>query len=60
MQNIIYGLPQTLSREVDIQRNTTVARDYTAYQLRQQIEMATQTAGARLCRQPHEALESTQ
>ncbi|MCP3668075.1 MAG: hypothetical protein GY696_37230 [Gammaproteobacteria bacterium] len=41
MHNIIYGLPQMPTREEDMQRNTAVALDYTAYQLSQQIEKAT-------------------
>ena len=59
MRNIVYGLPQVSIREVDMQRNTTVALEYTAYQLSRQIEAATQTAGARVCKQQHETLDST-
>ena len=51
MQNIIYGLPQMQAWEVDMQMNTAVALDYTAYQLSRQIKEATQTAGSKLCRQ---------
>ena len=42
-----------------MQRNTAVALEYTAYQLSRQIEAVTQTAGARVCKQQHETLDST-
>ncbi len=55
----VYKMPQIDIREVDMQRNTAVALDYVAYQLSRQIEVAQQTAGARVCKQQHEAWDST-
>ena len=50
----VYKMPQISIREIDMQRNTAVALEYVAYQLSWQIEAATQTAGARVCKQQHE------
>ncbi len=55
MQNIMYGVPQMPTREVDMQRNTAVAFDYTAYQLSWQLV----TAGSKLCSKQHDTLDST-
>ncbi|MCP3668298.1 MAG: hypothetical protein GY696_38390, partial [Gammaproteobacteria bacterium] len=42
-----------------MQSNTAMAFEYVAYQLNRQIEAATQTAGARVCKQQHETRDST-
>ncbi|MCP3661917.1 MAG: hypothetical protein GY696_05370 [Gammaproteobacteria bacterium] len=55
----VYKMPQISIREIDIQRNTAVTLEYVAYQLSRQIEAATQTAGARVCKQQHETWDST-
>ncbi|MCP3664716.1 MAG: hypothetical protein GY696_19860 [Gammaproteobacteria bacterium] len=57
-RNIVYGLPQVYIREINMQRNTAMALEYTAYQLSRQIEAATQTTGTRVSKQQHETLDN--
>ena len=51
MENIYLAISD--NREIDMQSNTAMALEYVAYQLSRQIEAATQTAGARVCKQQH-------
>ncbi|MCP3660926.1 MAG: hypothetical protein GY696_00280 [Gammaproteobacteria bacterium] len=55
----VFKMPQIAIQEIDMQRNTAVDLEYVAYQLSRQIEAATQTAGARVCKQQHKTWDST-
>ncbi|MCP4054030.1 MAG: hypothetical protein GY739_13365, partial [Mesoflavibacter sp.] len=50
----VFPLKQISCREIDITQNTAMALEYAVYQLSRQIEVATQTAGSKLCKQQHE------
>ncbi|MCP3661237.1 MAG: hypothetical protein GY696_01880 [Gammaproteobacteria bacterium] len=58
-QNIVDELPQISTREVNMQRETAVALEYMAFQLKRQFEEATRRAGAGLCKQQQVNLENT-